>query len=99
MRRVVMAGVVVVAIAASLHRALLPRVVDADAFYHLKHAWVYRTGGLLQTAFPWTQYSAIRREAADLWYGFHVLLLPLTFGDLVTGLRVGAFLVTVTALL
>lgn len=91
---------VLVALAGGLHRAIWPRVLDVDGFYHLKHTWVYRTRGLLEAAFPWTQFSAIRREAADLWYGFHVLLLPLTgYQDLSTGVRVGAFGVTAAALL
>ena len=72
---------------------------DADSFYHIRHAWLYRQGGWFQTAFPWVQYSAIKTYAADLWYGFHVLLLPLTsLDDLVKGLYIGAYVTTVVAL-
>ena len=72
---------------------------DADSFYHVRHAWLYRRGGVFQTAFPWVQYSVIKTYAADLWYGFHVLLLPLTsLDDLVNGIYVGAYVTTVLTL-
>jgi len=72
---------------------------DADSFYHVRHAWLYRRGGVFQTAFPWAQYSVIKTYAADLWYGFHVLLLPLTsFDDLVKGISIGAYVTMVLTL-
>ena len=71
--------------AAAIH-ARLHSPADADSYYHVRHARLYLTGGVLQTAFPWAQYSVIRTHAADLWYGFHVLLLPLaSLDDLVKG--------------
>jgi hypothetical protein len=72
---------------------------DPDSFYHLRHAWVYATRGLAHGSFPWLEFSLVGRTGADLWYGFHVLLVPLTgFGDLRDGLIYGGVLCTAGAL-
>ncbi len=82
-----------------LHSQIYPSVADTDGFYHIRHAWEYRTDGIFQTAFPWTQYSSINTQASDLWYGFHILLIPFTFfTNLLNGIYLGAFFVTATAL-
>ena len=65
---------------------------DTDSLYHIKHSFLYRTEGIFSGAFPWTQYSVISTYAADLWYGFHILTLPLSwFSDLGTGIKLAAF--------
>src|SRR3989344_5676338 len=61
------------------------KVLDPDSFYHIRHAWLYRIGGIFQTDFPWVQFSVIRSNAADIWYGFHLLLIPFTFFDNLVG--------------
>lgn len=72
-----------------------PKVFDPDAFYHITHAKIYRQQGLTYTEFPWTQFSVIKDQKADIWYGFHLLLIPLTFfSDPVLGIKLGAFLLT-----
>ena len=78
----------------------LTTIPDADAFYHIRHSWIYSQNGVTFNEFPWTQFSAIKQRAADLWYGFHILSLPLIyfFKDLITGIRVGGALVTITTL-
>ena len=81
------------ALAAILHFSS-PNVPDPDSFYHIRHAWLYRTDGLLQTDFPWTQFSVIRTLSADLWYGFHILLIPFTFGNLVLGIKIAGIFLT-----
>lgn len=53
-----------------------PNIPDPDSLYHLRHAQLLRTNGIFNTEFPWTYYSAIRTEGADLWYGFHLFLMP-----------------------
>lgn len=74
-------------------------VPDTDSFYHIRHAWLYRTQGILENSFPWAQYSAIRHYAADIWYGFHILLLPLTyFSDFISAVKIGGFFVTLISL-
>ncbi len=87
-------------LAAGLHVQILPFVTDVDGFYHIRHAQLYQSGGIFQTEFPWAQFSAVKTYAADLWYGFHIILIPFTlFSDLLTGIYVGAFAVTLTSLL
>ncbi len=89
--------VLIVSFALFIHMRLTG-IADADSFYHIRHAWIYRTTGLFRTAFPWTQYSAINQYSADLWYGFHALILPFTFfSDLAAGIQWGAFAITVIA--
>lgn len=53
-----------------------PLIRDPDELYHFRHAALYLERGPLLTAFPWTAHSVIRREGADLWYGFHLALAP-----------------------
>ncbi len=55
-----------------------PNIPDPDGLYHLGHAAVYRERGLLFADFPWPAFSRIGQTGADLWYGFHLLLLPFT---------------------
>ena len=52
---------------------------DADIFYHLGHARVYATQGPFVSEFPWVTSSVIRTYAADIWYGFHLLLIPFVY--------------------
>ncbi|MFO0983764.1 MAG: hypothetical protein U1E76_18870 [Planctomycetota bacterium] len=95
----VTAAVVLVLVAVGLNR-LADTIPDPDVFYHIRHAWLYRTRGLTLTEFPWVQCSVIRLCAADLWYGFHLLLLPFTFGgDLLRGVEIGSIVWTASALL
>jgi hypothetical protein len=77
-----------------------PNINDADSLYHIRHAWVYRTSGLLNSDFPWTQYSVIKSLGADLWYGFHLLLIPFTFfKDLLLGIKISGIFLTAGSLL
>jgi hypothetical protein len=97
-KRLALHLVALVALALALHAPDFT-VTDTDGYYHLRHAWVYRTAGLLHSDFPWTQQSVIHKFGGDLWYGFHLLLVPLTWlTDLVQAIHVGAFAVTCGAL-
>jgi hypothetical protein len=87
------------AAAAALH-GVSPTTSDPDGFYHIRHAWLYRTQGLFDSAFPWARFSAIRDQASDLWYGFHVLLVPFSLPqNLLHGLLAGGVAVTAASLL
>lgn len=76
-----------------------PNIPDPDAFYHIRHAWLYRTQSLFNTDFPWTYFSSIQTLGADLWYGFHLFLIPFTFGDLNTGIKLAGLVLTSLLLL
>jgi len=71
-----------------------PNINDGDSFYHIRHAEIYRTNGLLNSSLPWASASVIKTYASDIWYGFHILLIPFTYAaNLVTGIRwAGLFL-------
>src|SRR3989344_1001093 len=89
--------VLVVSFSLFIHGRLI-NAADADGFYHIRHSWVYRTAGLFNSSFPWAQYSVIKQYSADLWYGFHIFLIPFTyFQDLTDGVDWGASFVTALA--
>ena len=71
---------------------------DPDVFYHFRHAEIYGeagAGGIFRTDFPWVHYSVISRLSSDLWYGFHLILVPFTwFGDSVLGMQLAGIFVT-----
>lgn len=58
------------------HLSLYPRVADLDGFYHVGHALAYLEGSLFDTSLPWATASVIGDVGGDLWWGFHVLLIP-----------------------
>ncbi len=76
-----------------------PNIADPDGFYHIRHAEIYRTQGLWDSSFPWTQFSVIKKYGADIWYGFHIFLIPFTyFNNLVFGIKVAGIFVTLITL-
>ena len=77
-----------------------PNLSDPDAFYHMRHSWIYRTSGIFDSSFPWAQYSSIKEIGSDIWYGFHLVIMPLTyFQDLAGILKWGSSLVMLISLL
>lgn len=67
---------VVFAVVALGHLSLIPNVADLDGFYHVGHALAYLDGSLFDTSLPWATRSIIGDVGGDLWWGFHVLLIP-----------------------
>ena len=88
----------VIAVTVFLH-LLSSNIPDPDSFYHIRHAWLYRTTSLTSTAFPWTYFSVIQTFASDIWYGFHLFLLPFSYLDLILGIRIAGVVLTVLLLL
>ncbi len=87
-------GIVLVALLG--HLSLFPNVADLDGFYHIGHARGYLEGSLFDTSLPWATRSIIRDIGGDLWWGFHVLLLPFAaLSSVAIGLRISAFFLTV----
>jgi len=75
------------------------KITDPDGFYHLRHSWLYRNEGIFETSFPWVQFSVVRTLGGDLWYGFHLLLIPFTFvPDLVWGIKIAGASITLISL-
>ena len=97
---VIISGLAVIVLFALLIHPRSFNVSDVDVFYHIRHSWIYSQNGLTFSEFPWTQFSVIKEYSADLWYGFHVLSVPLTyFNNLLDGMWVGGLIVTTSALL
>lgn len=76
---------------------------DTDVFYHFRHAAIYGsagTGGIFRTDFPWLHYSVINRVSSDLWYGFHLLIIPFTLGrDPILGMKLAGIFLTFVVLI
>lgn len=74
-------------------------ITDPDGFYHFRHAALYADGRILDSSFPWLPYSTIGEFSSDLWYGFHVILIPFTrISDSIYGMRVAGIAITAVAL-
>ncbi len=74
-------------------------IFDPDSFYHIRHSWYLRTNGIFNTDFPWTYFSNIHLAGADLWYGFHIFLIPFTYmTDLAFAIKVSGVVITFIAL-
>jgi hypothetical protein len=79
---------VLVGVVALGHLSLIPNVADLDGFYHIGHAQAYLEGSLFDTSLPWATRSVIGDIGGDLWWGFHVLLLPFAaLGSVPLGLQ------------
>lgn len=71
------------------------KISDPDIFYHFAHADIYKNSGILRSDFPWLPYSAIGKYSADIWYGFHLTLLPFAFlQNHVWGMRLAGIFIT-----
>lgn len=69
------------------HLLLAPRVADVDAFYHVGHAAHYVETSPFNTGFPWTAFSVVGVEGSDMWWGFHLALMPFAlFADIARGI-------------
>ncbi len=85
---------VILGISAFFH-FISPNIPDLDSFYYIRQAWLYRTEGILDSAFPWLPYSAIGTFSSSLWYGFSILLIPFTyFQNLVLGIKAAGLFLT-----
>ncbi len=64
-----------------------PNLVDNDGYYHIKLAQVMREQGL-KPAFPWLPLSVLNpHDFVDHHWLYHVLLIPFTYGNLITGAK------------
>lgn len=75
-----------------------PNTPDPDSFYHIKHADLYRQHGLFYSQFPW-KYSVITTLSSDIWYGFHVFLIPFSVFNGTLGIKLAGAVLTFFAFL
>jgi hypothetical protein len=87
--------IAVLAVVAIGHITLMPRVADLDSFYHIGHALAYLEGAVFDTSLPWATQSIIGDMGGDLWWGFHVLLMPFAaIGGVRFGIQLAAVVLT-----
>ena len=91
---------IALAAAAFLHFSV-DKFPDPDVFYHYRHAEIYASeGGIFRTSFPWVHYSVISKFSSDLWYGFHLVLIPFTLAsDPILGMQLAGMFVTLLFLI
>ena len=69
-----------------------PNLVGNDGYYHIKMAYVLRTEGLKPT-FDWLPLTVLNaQEYYDHHYLYHILMIPLTFGDLRMGAKLASII-------
>lgn len=67
-----------------------PDLAGRDGYYHIKLASLMAKDGLLQP-FPWLPNTVLNAaEYVDHHFLFHVLLIPFTFGSLITGAKIAS---------
>lgn len=72
-----------------------PSIVGYDGYYHIKYAYLLRTLGL-NFSFDWLPLTILNVDAyVDHHFLFHLLLIPFTFGDLVTGAKLASIVFSV----
>ena len=77
------------------HLTLFPKIADLDAFYHIGHAAAYLEGSLFDSSLRWATQSVIGDRGADMWWGFHVLLMPFAaIARVEVAIRAAAFSLT-----
>jgi hypothetical protein len=86
---------IVLGVVALGHLSLVPNVADLDGFYHIGHAASYLERSIFDTSLPWATRSVIGDIGGDLWWGFHMLLVPFSVLGVSAGLHVAGLLLTV----
>ena len=67
-----------------------PNLVGNDGYYHIKMAYLLRTEGFKPT-FDWLPLTVLNaQEYYDHHYLYHILMIPLTFGDLRLGAKIAS---------
>jgi len=74
-----------------------PPIYDGDGWYHVKYATILAEDGIART-FPWLQESFLKDGFANFNLLYHLLLIPFTTHDPLTGARVAAVLFAATTM-
>lgn len=97
--RIIFVVLVFILISAFFH-FYFPGEGDGDIFYHFRHAEIYAEKGIFYSEFQWLPQTIIGENSSDIWYGFHLFLIPFTFfGNLVFGIKMAGVFVTAILLL
>ena len=63
-----------------------PKLVGIDSHFHIKFSSLMREQGFIRSL-PWLQYTIYKDYFRDHHFLYHVLYIPFTFGDLVSGAK------------
>jgi hypothetical protein len=74
-----------------------PPIYDGDGWYHVKYATILLHDGIART-FPWFQESFLKDRFTDFNLVYHLLLIPFTFRDPLTGARIASVLFAATTM-
>jgi hypothetical protein len=74
-----------------------PPIYDGDGWYHVKYAAVLLEDGIART-FPWFQESFLKDRFTDFNLAYHLLLIPFTIRDPLTGARIASVLFAATTM-
>jgi hypothetical protein len=89
--------VLVTIVVVALIRWAGPPIYDGDGWYHVKYATILFHDGISRT-FPWFQESFLKDRFADFNLAYHLLLIPFTFRDPLTGARIASVLFAATTM-
>lgn len=74
-----------------------PPIYDGDGWYHVKYASILLHDGIART-FPWFQESFLKDHFTDFNLLYHLLLIPFTWRDPLTGARLASVLFAATTM-
>jgi hypothetical protein len=72
--------------------------LQQDDYYHIRFSRMLRERGLFRE-FPWAKHTDLEESFADLYFLYHVLLLPFSFGDLILMGKIAGIFFAVLAFL
>jgi hypothetical protein len=77
-------------VALALAQFATPGLVGNDGYYHIKSSYILRTEGI-KPDFVWLPLTILNaQDYYDHHYLFHILMIPFTFGDLLTGAKIAS---------
>lgn len=91
--------VVLIAVAVYFHKLQYDTesILDNDGYFHIKYSYLMSHGHGIIRKLPWLQYTIHRDSYRDHHFGFHLLYIPFTFGDLRAGAKEAAWLFSTLA--
>lgn len=67
----------------------IPRIVGVDGYFHIKFSYLMRHQGFI-SSLPWLQYTIYKDYFRDHHFLYHLLYIPFTFFNLITGAKLAA---------
>jgi hypothetical protein len=87
----------VTAVLTAMTRWAGPSIYCGDGWFHVRYATILRTEGIART-FPWWQESFLATRFTDFNLLYHLLLIPFTLGNELTGARIASVVFAAAAM-